>query len=150
MLARLADDVGSFADLGDFLDLPVRIYSSGMMVRLAFALATAIRPQILLMDEWILAGDATFLERARVRLEDMVRGAEILVLSTHIATVVRTWCSRVIWLDQGRIREDGPTDIVLDNYMKAMAPSTASPEAAAEAADTAVGRGGERGKPCRH
>jgi lipopolysaccharide transport system ATP-binding protein len=123
VLARLADDVSSFADLGDFLDLPVRIYSSGMMVRLAFALATAIRPQILLMDEWILAGDATFLERARVRLEDMVRGAEILVLSTHIATVVQTWCSRVIWLDQGRIREDGPTDIVLDNYMKAMAPT---------------------------
>jgi lipopolysaccharide transport system ATP-binding protein len=145
VLARLADDVGSFADLGDFLDLPVRIYSSGMMVRLAFALATAIRPQILLMDEWILAGDATFLERARVRLEDMVRGAEILVLSTHIATVVRTWCSRVIWLDQGRIREDGPTDIVLDNYMKAMAPSTASPEAAAEAADTAVGAAAKGG-----
>jgi lipopolysaccharide transport system ATP-binding protein len=145
VLARLADDVGSFADLGDFLDLPVRIYSSGMMVRLAFALATAIRPQILLMDEWILAGDATFLERARVRLEDMVRGAEILVLSTHIATVVRTWCSRVIWLDQGRIREDGPTDVVLDNYMKAMAPSAASPPAAADAADTALGAAAKGG-----
>ena len=133
-LARLADDVGSFADLGDFLDLPVRIYSSGMMVRLAFALATAIRPQILLMDEWILAGDATFLERARVRLEDMVRGAEILVLSTHIAAVVQNWCTRVIWLDQGRIREDGPAEIVLDNYLKAVAPV-----AGAEAADTALG-----------
>jgi ABC-type glutathione transport system ATPase component len=58
---------------------------------------------------------------------------------------VRTWCSRVIWLDQGRIREDGPTDIVLDNYMKAMAPSTASPEAAAEAADTAVGAAAKGG-----
>jgi lipopolysaccharide transport system ATP-binding protein len=134
-LVHLADDVGTFADLGDFLDLPVRIYSSGMMVRLAFALATAIRPQILLMDEWILAGDATFLERARIRLEDMVRGAEILVLSTHIASIVQTWCSRVIWLDQGRIREDGPAEIVLDNYVKAVAPSGAS----AEAADTALG-----------
>jgi non-heme Fe2+,alpha-ketoglutarate-dependent halogenase len=121
-LARLADDVASFADLGDFIDLPVRIYSSGMMVRLAFALATAIRPQILMMDEWILAGDAGFLDRARARLEDLVRGAEILVLSTHIPAVIRTWCTRVIWLDQGRVREDGPTDRVLDNYFRAMAP----------------------------
>jgi lipopolysaccharide transport system ATP-binding protein len=144
-LARLADDVGNFADLGDFLDLPVRIYSSGMMVRLAFALATAIRPQVLLMDEWILAGDATFLERARVRLEDMVRGAEILVLSTHIATVVKDWCSRVIWLDQGRVREDGPADIVLDNYLKAMAPSASSTEAADTALGAAVKGGSDEG-----
>jgi lipopolysaccharide transport system ATP-binding protein len=121
-LARLADDVASFADLGDFIDLPVRIYSSGMMVRLAFALATAIRPQILLMDEWILAGDAGFLDRARVRLEDMVRGAEILVLSTHMPSVIRTWCSRVIWLDQGRVHEDGPAEMVLDNYIRAVSP----------------------------
>src|SRR5208283_3926002 len=134
-LAHLADDVGSFADLGDFINLPVRIYSSGMMVRLAFALATAIRPQILLMDEWILAGDAAFLERARGRLEDMVRGAEILVLSTHDASVVRAWCSRVIWLDQGRVREDGPAEMVLDNYMGAVAPA----EPSADAADTAPG-----------
>jgi lipopolysaccharide transport system ATP-binding protein len=141
-LARLADDVGSFADLGDFLDLPVRIYSSGMMVRLAFALATAIRPQILLMDEWILAGDATFLERARGRLEDMVRGAEILVLSTHITTVVQTWCSRVIWLDQGRIREDGPADIVLDSYMNAVAPSAPG----GEPVDTAAGAAAKAGR----
>ncbi len=141
-LARLADDVSSFADLGDFLDLPVRIYSSGMMVRLAFALATTIRPQILLMDEWILAGDATFLERARVRLEDLVRGAEILVLSTHDASVVRAWCSRVIWLDQGRVRDDGPTEMVLANYMKSAAPA----EPPVDAGDTApeeAAQGGE-------
>jgi lipopolysaccharide transport system ATP-binding protein len=121
-LTRLADDVGSFADLGDFIDLPVRIYSSGMMVRLAFALATAIRPQILLMDEWILAGDAAFMERARVRLEDMVRGADILVLSTHDTTTLAAWCSRVIWLDQGRVQQDGPTELVLDNYRRSVTP----------------------------
>ena len=134
-LDRLADDVASFADLGDFLDLPVRIYSSGMMVRLAFALATAIRPQILLMDEWLLAGDAAFLARARGRLEDVVRGAEILVLSTHVPSIIRTWCSRVIWLDQGRVREDGPPETVLDNYINEMAPSWQ----AAEPDDTALG-----------
>jgi lipopolysaccharide transport system ATP-binding protein len=123
-LERLAHDVSTFADLGDFLDLPVRIYSSGMMVRLAFALATAIRPQILLMDEWILAGDAAFMDRARARLESMVRGADILVLSTHDTTILRNWSTRVIWLDQGRVREDGPTKEVLRHYHQAVAPGT--------------------------
>jgi lipopolysaccharide transport system ATP-binding protein len=80
-IARLEQDVQEFAELHDFIDLPVRIYSSGMVVRLGFAMATAIRPQILLMDEWFLAGDAEFVEKAKARLEDMVRGAEILVLS---------------------------------------------------------------------
>jgi lipopolysaccharide transport system ATP-binding protein len=116
-IRRLEDDVSSFAELGEFLDLPVRIYSAGMIVRLGFAMATAIRPQVLLMDEWILAGDAAFWERALMRLEDMVRGAEILVLSSHNSYVVSDWCTRVLWLEQGRIREDGPADEVLEHYL---------------------------------
>ena len=116
-IARLADDVAEFAELGDFLDLPVRIYSSGMLVRLGFGLATAIKPQVLLMDEWLLAGDANFLDKARARLEDLVRGAEILVLSTHLPEIVRDWCTRVIWLDQGRVRADGPAEAVLAQYL---------------------------------
>lgn len=114
---QLAEDVATFAELGEFLDLPVRVYSSGMVVRLGFALATAIRPQVLLMDEWFLAGDAVFMERARVRLEDMVRGAEILVLSTHVSEVVLNWCTRVIWLDKGRVRADGPAEAVMEAYL---------------------------------
>jgi len=117
VISQLEEDVTSFAGLTDFIDLPVRIYSSGMVVRLGFALATAIRPQILLMDEWILAGDAAFIERAKSRLEAMVRGADILVLSTHDQAIVRTWCNRVLWLDQGRIRADGPPDEVLEQYL---------------------------------
>ncbi len=116
-IRRLEEDVAAFAELDEFLDLPVRVYSSGMVVRLAFALATAIRPQVLLMDEWFLAGDAVFMERARVRLEDMVRGADILVLSTHVVEVVMSWCTRVIWLDKGRVREDGPAERVLEAYL---------------------------------
>ena len=118
-IRRLAEDVAAFADLGDFLDLPVRIYSSGMVVRLGFALATAIRPQVLLMDEWFLAGDSNFLDKARARLEDMVRGAEILVLSTHMPSVIHEWCSRVIWMDQGRIRADGTPEAVMAEYLGA-------------------------------
>ncbi len=116
-LPRLEEDVRGFAELGDFMDLPVRIYSSGMVVRLGFALATAIRPQILLMDEWFLAGDSEFMEKARGRLEDMVRGAEILVLSTHQTEIVQEWCTRVLWLDQGRIRGDGPPEMMLERYL---------------------------------
>ena len=115
-IRRLEENVAEFAELSDFIDLPVRIYSSGMVIRLGFALATAIRPQVLLMDEWFLAGDAAFMEKARGRLEDMVRGAEILVLSSHAAHVIRDWCTRVIWMDQGRVREDGPADEVMARY----------------------------------
>ncbi len=116
-LPRLEEDVAEFAELADFLDLPVRIYSAGMVVRLGFALATAIKPQILLMDEWFLAGDAVFLDKARHRLEEMVRGADILVLSSHQTNIVRNWCTRVLWLDQGQIIADGPADEVLDRYL---------------------------------
>ena len=116
-IRRLEQDVCDFAELDDFIDLPVRIYSSGMVVRLGFALATAIRPQVLLMDEWFMAGDATFMEKARARLEDMVRGAEILVLSSHQEHVILEWCTRVIWMDQGRVRADGPAAEIMDVYL---------------------------------
>ena len=116
-LPRLEEDVAAFAELSDFIDLPVRIYSAGMVVRLGFALATAIKPQILLMDEWFLAGDAAFMEKAQVRLETMVRSAEILVLSTHQVKIVKDWCTRVLWLDQGQVRADGPAQDVLEQYL---------------------------------
>ena len=126
----LQDDVQGFAELGDFFDLPVRIYSSGMVVRLAFAMATAIRPQVLLMDEWFLAGDASFRNKAKDRLEGMVRGADILVLSTHITEIVRSWCTRVIWLEEGRVKADGPVDTVLDAFAGVDASPALFPEAA--------------------
>jgi lipopolysaccharide transport system ATP-binding protein len=116
-IALMAEDVAAFAELGEFLELPVRFYSSGMGVRLAFAMATAIRPQVLLMDEWFLAGDAAFMDKARQRMESLVRDAEILVLSTHNDAVVLEWATRVIWLDQGRVREDGPVREVLGHYL---------------------------------
>ncbi len=116
-LVQLEEDVRHFADMDDFLGLPVRIYSAGMVIRLGFALATAIRPQVLLMDEWFLAGDAGFMEKARARLEDMVRDAEILVLSSHNTEALLEWCTRVIWMEQGRIQMDGPTETVLEAYL---------------------------------
>ncbi len=118
-ISAMVEDVADFADLGEFMELPIRFYSSGMAVRLAFAIATAIRPQVLLMDEWFLAGDANFLDKARLRLETLVKTAEILVLSSHMANIVLEWATRVIWLDHGRVREDGPAREVLSHYLGA-------------------------------
>jgi lipopolysaccharide transport system ATP-binding protein len=132
-LPRLEDDVAAFSELGDFMDLPMRTYSAGMVVRLCFAMATAIRPQILLMDEWCLAGDAEFLEKAQARLESVVRGAEILVLSTHLMPVIRQWCTRVLWLDQGRILADGTPDDVVPRYLGEPMPA---PEPTPEVAES--------------
>ncbi len=112
----LEEDVEEFAALDAFLDMPVRTYSSGMVIRLGFGLATAIAPQVLLMDEWFMAGDSAFQDKARARLESVVRGAEILVLTSHTVSVLRTWCTRVLWLESGRVRADGPADEVLDQY----------------------------------
>ena len=109
-------DVQGFADLGSFLDLPVRTYSSGMVVRLGFALATSIRPRVLLMDEWFVAGDANFMLKAQERMERLVRQAEILVISTHQLDVVAAWCTRVLWMEGGAIRLQGPPDEVLAAY----------------------------------
>ncbi len=116
-IKQLEADVAEFAELGQFMELPVRTYSSGMVVRLGFALATAIKPQILLMDEWLMAGDASFMDKARHRLETMVRGAEILVLSSHSTDIILQWCNRVIWMDQGQVKADGTPEEVLAQYL---------------------------------
>jgi lipopolysaccharide transport system ATP-binding protein len=109
----MADDAGRFSGLGEFLDVPVRTYSAGMAVRLSFAAATLMSPEILLMDEWFLAGDADFMARASERLEQLVVGADILVLATHDMGIVRKWCTRAIRLNGGRIEADGPVEAVI-------------------------------------
>jgi lipopolysaccharide transport system ATP-binding protein len=115
-LARLEQDVAEFAGLGDFSIFRCASIRPGWWSAW-LALATAIRPEILLMDEWILAGDAEFLDRARQRLEAMVRSADILVLSTHDMQIVKAWCSRALWLDQGQVRLDGSPECVADAYL---------------------------------
>lgn len=109
----MAEQVVAFADLGEFIDVQIRGYSAGMQVRLAFALATAMMPEILLMDEWFMAGDAEFMARAEQRLKQLVTGADILVIATHEMEVVRRWCTRVIRIEGGSIIQDGTVDEVL-------------------------------------
>ena len=110
---EVVEEIGAFSGLGQFLDVPIRTYSAGMSVRLSFAIATLIEPQILLMDEWLAAGDADFQQQAQERLERLVTDADILVIATHSMTTAKTWCSRAIRLDNGRIVADGPVEEVI-------------------------------------
>jgi ABC-2 type transport system ATP-binding protein/lipopolysaccharide transport system ATP-binding protein len=100
--------VAEFTELGDYLDMPVRTYSAGMMIRLAFAISTCVPPDILLMDEWISAGDAHFLAKAQHRVAEFVRASSILVLASHSLELVERWCNRGILLHQGRVLAIGP------------------------------------------
>jgi ABC-2 type transport system ATP-binding protein/lipopolysaccharide transport system ATP-binding protein len=118
MRARV-DEIAAFTELGYHLDLPVRTYSSGMMIRLCFAVATSVRPDILLMDEWLAAGDAGFLGKARKRMEDFVSASSILVLASHSIPILQQWCDRAILLDKGRIVAMGDVKEIAAAYQRA-------------------------------
>ena len=113
--ARL-DDVIQFTDLGPSIDLPMETYSSGMRARLHFAIATALTPEILLVDEALAVGDRAFREKSARRLEEHRSAAGTVLLVSHNLNEIRRSCERVIWLDQGRMVLDGPTDEVLGAY----------------------------------
>jgi len=116
-IRAIMPEVEEFTELGDFLNMPIRTYSSGMRVRLAFALATAVKADILLMDEWVLAGDAGFSAKATERLESMVTGANILVLASHNNDIIRKWCNKALYLRHGKLQMYGDVNEVVDAYM---------------------------------
>jgi len=109
-------EVAAFSELGDFLGLPVRTYSTGMLLRLGFTLATAIDPEILLLDEGLGAGDASFAERARKRVANLVRRSSILVLASHSDELIKNMCNRAILLEHGKLIADGVPDEVIAEY----------------------------------
>jgi ABC-type polysaccharide/polyol phosphate transport system ATPase subunit len=115
-IERTIADVEEFSELGEYLGLPVRTYSAGMMARLGFALATAVEPGILLVDEGIGAGDARFAQRASARLGAFVERSRILVLASHSDTLIRDWCNKAALLDGGRLLLVGGVDEVLKAY----------------------------------
>lgn len=116
LLEQHEHEIVEFCGLGDFIDLPVRTYSNGMFVRLAFAISTQFSPEVLLIDEIFGAGDATFRERAHARMMNIVNNAGILVIATHDFNIIKSVCNRAVWLDGGRIIADGPTETVLPDY----------------------------------
>lgn len=109
-------EIVEFSELGDFIEMPVRTYSSGMHLRLAFAVSTIVRPEILLMDEWLSVGDESFKNKAETRLEELVSSTKILVIASHSRELIESTCNRVIWLEHGKVKMDGLTNEVLPIY----------------------------------
>lgn len=115
-ISEKLDEISDFSGLGEFLDVPFRTYSSGMQLRLAFATSTAVRPEILIMDEWLSTGDEDFKERANRRMQDLVDSTKILVLASHSKELLIKNCNRVLWLEHGHVKMDGSPDAVLASY----------------------------------
>jgi ABC-type polysaccharide/polyol phosphate transport system ATPase subunit len=108
--------IADFSELGDFLNMPVRYYSAGMLVRLAFSIATAIEPEILLVDEVLSVGDMAFQAKARQRMLEMLNKAQLIVMVSHDLESVAKLCERGVWLDHGQIRQVGPINEVIAAY----------------------------------
>jgi ABC-type polysaccharide/polyol phosphate transport system ATPase subunit len=109
-------DIAEFSELGEYLSLPVRTYSAGMLTRLCFAIATSIDPDILLLDEGLAAGDARFAARAEDRMQAMIRRTRILVLATHSDAMLLSMCNRAILMEKGRVVAVGGVKEILDTY----------------------------------
>lgn len=102
-IEKLTPDICDFSGLGEYLNMPVRTYSTGMLMRLAFSISTSIRADILLMDEWLSVGDAEFMERAEARMKEVVTKSGILVLASHSLELIERECNRVVRLSHGQI-----------------------------------------------
>jgi ABC-2 type transport system ATP-binding protein/lipopolysaccharide transport system ATP-binding protein len=122
------EQIVEFCDLGDYLSMPVRTYSAGMLVRLAFAIATSSPADILLMDEMIGAGDATFIARAEARLKAFVSTASIMVIASHSEDILRRWCTHGVLLRHGQIAAVGSIEDVLQRYGALSAGPQPNPE----------------------
>ena len=113
---RISPQIAEFSELGEYLDLPTRTYSTGMFLRLAFAISTSVEPDILIMDEMIGAGDVQFLEKAQRRIYELMHKANILALASHNLGIIGDFCNKVLWLEHGTIRRLGPSEDVLREF----------------------------------
>lgn len=116
VLADRLSDIVEFSELGNYIAMPVRTYSTGMQMRLMFSIATTMTPQVLLMDEWLSVGDEGFVKKAEERLGKLVSGTDILVFASHSRDTITKTCNRLIWLEHGRIKADGDVLEVADAY----------------------------------
>ena len=114
----------SFSELGEFLNMPIRTYSSGMFVRLAFSITTSIQPDITVMDELIASGDARFILKAEQRLNDLLGQSKILVLASHSLDLVKELCNVAVWMEHGRIKGIGKSADVVDQYIMSVGADT--------------------------
>lgn len=115
-MEKKMDEIAEFSELGDYLRMPLRTYSTGMRVRLALGVVTSIEPEILLLDEGIGAVDAAFMAKARVRLQELVKRAGILVFASHSNDFLAQLCNTALWVDKGEIRSAGRVEDVVEDY----------------------------------
>ena len=113
------DEIVAFSELQDFIDIPVRNYSSGMIMRLAFSIASMVNPDILIVDEILAVGDAAFQEKSYARMMEMMSHGTTVLLVSHSIDQIRRLCDRVIWLDHGKIVAQGDTTEICDRYVEA-------------------------------
>ncbi len=116
-LRAIESEVIQFAELEEFIDTPVKYYSTGMYTRLAFSLATAMDPDILILDEIFNGGDAAFKEKATARMRAMIDKANIMIMVSHDTQLVKSLCNRVLWMDHGKLLADGSADQTVDSYL---------------------------------
>ncbi len=127
------DGIYDFTGLREFAELPLKYYSSGMYTRLAFAIATEIDPDILLIDESLGAGDAAFLDKAQARILNLLDRSNVVVIVSHDLAILRELCTRGLWLRRGQVAGDGPIDEVIDRYLEDVGVQQAQGVAGAEA-----------------
>ena len=109
-------EIIEYSELGDFIEMPVRTYSTGMHMRLAFTISTTLRPEILLMDEWLSVGDEGFKHKAEARMREVVQSTSILVVATHSRELAINTCTRALWLEHGSIKMDSTPEEVCNAY----------------------------------
>jgi ABC-type polysaccharide/polyol phosphate transport system ATPase subunit len=117
LVSKIEDEVISFAELEEFIDTPVKYYSTGMYMRLAFSLATAMDPEILVLDELFAGGDASFMNKGAARMESLIDKAKIMVMVSHDPGLIESFCNRVIWMDHGSVIADGDPKEILEKYL---------------------------------
>lgn len=120
-IQKTTQRVAEFSELGRFLDVPLKYYSAGMLIRLAFSIASAAEPEVLLIDEALSAGDMNFQVKAKARVEEMMRSASLMVLISHDMEAVRELCNQAAWMEQGELKMLGTCDEVISAYRGAMA-----------------------------
>ena len=111
------DEIVAFSEIEQFIDTPVKYYSSGMYVRLAFSVAVHLTPELLLLDEVLAVGDAGFQQKSREKMKVLLTSGATIIFVSHNSMAIKEICQRAIWLDRGIIRMDGPTDQVVDSYV---------------------------------
>lgn len=117
---RIEPEVIQFTGLAEFIDTPVKYYSTGMYMRLAFAIATAVPPDILILDEVFAGGDAAFVARAEARMQQFMSSANVIIFVSHSLDLMRRLCTRLILLDHGRLVCDGEPDAVISHYLESV------------------------------